>query len=46
MCDQMAMSMISINNIQLSQKDILTLIYPPHFEDVSCQSGANHIFKG
>ena len=22
---------------------ILTLIYPPHFEDVQCQSGVNYI---
>ena len=25
---------------------LLTLIYPPHFEDVRCQSGGNHIYKG
>ena len=24
----------------------LTLIYPPHFEDVQCQSGVNYIYKG
>ena len=24
----------------------LTLISPPHFEDVPCQSGVNHIFEG
>ena len=24
----------------------LTLIYPPHFEDVQCQSGVNHIYEG
>ena len=23
----------------------LTLIYPAHFEDVTCQSGVNHILK-
>ena len=24
----------------------LTLIYPPHFEDVQCQSGVNYIYEG
>ena len=24
----------------------LTLIYPPHFEDVQCQSRVNHIYEG
>ena len=25
---------------------VLALIYPPHFEDVQCQSGVNHIYEG
>ena len=27
-------------------QQFLTLIYPPHFEDVPCQSGVNHIYEG
>ena len=30
----------------LSNTKYLTLIYSAHFEDVSCQSGVNHIFEG
>ena len=26
--------------------NLLTLIYPVHFEDVPCQSGVNHIYGG
>ena len=29
-----------------SQHNLLTLIYPAHFEDIPCQSGVNHIFEG
>ena len=25
---------------------LLTLIYPPHFEDVQCQSEVNYIYEG
>ena len=35
------MQVIFITYVQL-----LTLIYPPHFEDVPCQSGVNHIYEG
>ena len=24
----------------------LTLIHPPHYEDVQCQSGVSHIYEG
>ena len=30
----------------MTQKYLLTLIYPPHFEDVQCQSGVNYIYEG
>ena len=28
------------------KQEVLTLIYPAHFEDVPCQSGVNHIYVG
>ena len=33
-------------NFLLEVQYPLTLIYPPHFEDVPCQSGVNHIYEG
>ena len=42
----MAQKLIKATFLFLIQVDLLTLIYPAHFEDVPCQSRVNHIFEG
>ena len=34
------------NQSQRKEAVALNLMYPPHFEDVQCQSGVNYIYEG